>query len=147
METVDSREKVLSVIEILNLVSKQIHTSGVPRILAIWIVLGEMQRKDTVQFGNTVFLSEIFPQPDGSNKMIGRAFNVDKARNFIQNGLKYHEYMKSKNISEYITEFEGKILIPAMRIFKKLTDTSSTEVFLNKFSENSHSVLVKVGKD
>jgi hypothetical protein len=94
-----------------------------------------------------VFLSEIFPQPDGSNKMIGRAFNVDKARNFIQNGLKYHEYMKSKNISEYITEFEGKILIPAMRIFKKLTDTSSTEVFLNKFSENSHSVLVKVGKD
>ena len=147
MKTVDSKQKKLSILEILDLASQQVHTSKFPRTLAIWIVLGEMRRKDVVQFGNTIFLSEVFPQSDGSNKMIGRAFNVDKARNFIQNGLKYHEYMKSKNVSEYITKFEGKILIPAMRIFKKITDTTTTEVFLNKLSENNHSVIVKVGKD
>lgn len=147
METVDSREKKLSTLEILDLASQQVHTSKFPRILAIWVVLAEIKKKDMVQFGNTIFLSEIFPQPNGSNKMVGRAFNVDKARNFIQNGLKYHEYMKRKNVSEYVTKFEGKLLIPAMRIFKKLTSTTNTEVFLNELTENSHSVVVKIGKD
>ena len=59
-----------------------------------------MENADVVQVGNTVFIGH---KGKGANKskMVGRAFNVDTGRNFINNILNYLNYLQNKKLCNY----------------------------------------------
>ena len=84
METVNSNSEVLNTSEVIAMALEQLNSKKYTLDAAFKIIAKEAETADIVQFGNTVFLAN--EGKNGSkNKLVGRAFNVDTARNFIDN--------------------------------------------------------------
>ena len=91
---------------------------------------------DQTQVGNTVFLGH---KGKGANKrkMVGRAFNVDTARNYIDNYVKYLGLLQQKGITHYSIDFKGEALVPvAKAIGKRLRDTG-VQAYMAAFKDGS----------
>jgi hypothetical protein len=129
---------------ILPLVAAQLETPDVPWQIATGDVLREMKRPtvDVKQFGNTLFIGEVC-----GNSMVGRALNIDKARNFVRSMLQYGAYLQSKGITEYTTYFDGTTLLSAMRIIKKHINGLDTKLAVNKVKKDKYKVVVNLGND
>jgi hypothetical protein len=119
---VDSKQKPLPAPTIITMVAGQLDLGGVPIQAALVGVAHEISMPDVdlVQVGNTVFVGHK-GKGANKNKMVGRAFNVDTARNYIENYTKYLKLLEDKGVTHYAIDFDGEALVPvAKAIGKKL---------------------------
>ena len=134
---IDSRKKKLGISDIILLSVEELTAPELrPKMLALIAKESALPSADTVQFGNTVFLTHINKD---KSKSIGRAFNVDTARNFIRNGLKFADYIQDKGVKKYITMYDDDVYDSAAKSWKKHFDSQDVE------TEEGRSKLV-IGK-
>ena len=90
METIDSNQEKIAPGQVMAIAAKQLNEDNIPLEAMLASVAKEttMENADVVQVGNTVFIGH---KGKGANKskMVGRAFNVDTGRNFINNMVNY----------------------------------------------------------
>ena len=97
MQTVDSNNKLLDMSSIMAMASDQLgymyrgSSLNIETILATLAKETSLPDTDVVQIGNTVFVGYV---GEGKNKtkMVGRPLNVDTARNYANNMVKYYAY-------------------------------------------------------
>ena len=104
MDLVDSSVEKLPSADIIVKALQQLGSKQIPPATALAIIVKEssLETADSIQIGNTVFLGHRGKDVN-SNKMVGRAFNADTGKNFINNCLKYLEYVRKKGITHYTT--------------------------------------------
>ena len=135
---VDSKQEPLSAPAILTMAAGQLDLGGVTKEAALLGLAREvaMPDVDQVQVGNTVFLGHRGKKTN-KNKMVGRAFNVDTARNYIDNYVKYLKVLQQKGVTHYSIDFDGEELVPvAKAIGKRLRDTG-VQAYMLPFKDNS----------
>ena len=149
MKVIDSKQEVVPEGVIIALSIDQINTKH-PLATALAVVAkeGSMPSADTRQFGNTVFLSHRGKRQN-QDKMVGRAFNIDTARNYISNVLMYLEYLRVRGITHYTTMFNGSEVLKLVKIIERiLEDNTDTVGFIRKAikSDTEYMAFVKFGK-
>jgi hypothetical protein len=149
MRVIDSKKELVQEGVIIALSVDQINTKY-PLATALAIVAreGSMPSADTKQFGNTVFLAHR-GKGENQNKMVGRAFNIDTARNYISNTLMYLEYLRIRGITHYTTMFSGSEVLKLAKIIERtLEDNTDTVGFIRKAikSDTEYMAFVKFGK-
>ena len=149
MRVIDSKKELVQEGVIIALSVDQINTKY-PLATALAIVAreGSMPSADTKQFGNTVFLAHR-GKGENQNKMVGRAFNIDIARNYISNALMYLEYLRVRGITHYTTMFSGSEVFKLIKIIERTLENSTDTVgFIRKAikSDTEYMAFVKFGK-
>jgi len=122
---VDSTQEPLPAPSVLSMAAAELDLKGITVEAALLGLAHEVSLPDVdlVQVGNTVFIGHK-GKGEAKNKMVGRAFNVDTARNFVNNYVKYLTVLQGKGITHYSIDFDGGELVPvAKAIGKKLRDT------------------------
>jgi len=107
------------------MVSGQLDVEGISKEAMLLGLAKEisMPNVDQTQVGNTVFIGHR-GKGANKNKMFGRAFNVDTARNYTDNFVKYLKVLQQKRITHYSVDIKGETLIPmAKAVGKKLRGT------------------------
>ena len=149
MKVIDSKQELALESTIIVLSVDQINTKyPLATALAIIAKEGSMPSADTKQFGNTVFLSHR-GKGENQNKMVGRAFNIDTARNYISNVLMYLEYLRVRGITHYTTMFSGSEVLKLVKIIEHTLESSTDTVgFIReaKKSAAGYMAFVKFGK-
>jgi hypothetical protein len=148
MQLVNSKEKKLIAPEIVVRAAEHtIEDSEHDMATSLAIVVTEMQMPtaDKRQIGNTVFLAH---KGTGKNKkkMVGRAFNMDTGRNFIENCLKYLTYLQRKGITHYSTSFDGEELLGGFKYLQRKVGRSDTEIGIARLEGGGYAVYIRVGK-
>ena len=112
METVNSKTRKLETPDIILMALDQLGTGDMDIATALATIAreGTLKTADTTQIGNTVFLANRGVKAN-KNKVVGRAFNVDTARNYINNCLDYIEYLRKKKVTHYAVMFEGSEIL------------------------------------
>tara|TARA_R100000656_G_scaffold60980_1_gene47185 strand:+ start:479 stop:955 length:477 start_codon:yes stop_codon:yes gene_type:complete len=148
METVNSKDKKLESGEIIVMALHQIGTGDMPMATALAIIAreGTLETADTTQIGNTVFLAHR-GTGDNKNKMVGRAFNVDTARNYINNCLSYIEYLRKKGITHYSVSFEGSEILKLIQFMQKVVKDIDTNIYIGQTEDDSYMAYFKFGGD
>ncbi len=144
---VDSNKKVLTTPEIITASANQ---TGFPEDIPLEAVLlsiakeGSLETADTIQIGNTVFLGQTGTGKN-KNKMVGRAFNIDTGKNFVENGFKYFDYLREKGITHYSTRFTEDTFLNAFRVFQRRTDKDgSGSTAIGKLKSGGYVVYLKL---
>jgi len=135
---VDSKQEPLSAPSVLSMAVAELDLGGVTVEAAMLGLAHEisMPNVDQVQVGNTVFLGHRGKKAN-KNKMVGRAFNVDTARNYIDNYVKYLKVLQQKGVTHYSIDFDGEALVRvAKAIGKKLRDTG-VQAYMLPFKDSS----------
>tara|TARA_R110002050_G_scaffold91530_2_gene192069 strand:- start:1078 stop:1554 length:477 start_codon:yes stop_codon:yes gene_type:complete len=149
MKVIDSKQEVVPEGVIIALSIDQINTKyPLATALAVVAKEGSMPSADTRQFGNTVFLSHRGKRQN-QDKMVGRAFNIDTARNYISNVLMYLEYLRVRGITHYTTMFNGSEVLKLVKIIERiLEDNTDTVGFIREAtnSDAEYMAFVKFGK-
>jgi len=149
MKVIDSKQELVQEGVIIALSIDQINTKyPLATALAVVAKEGSMPSADTKQFGNTVFLSHR-GKGQNQNKMVGRAFNIDIARNYISNVLMYLEYLRVRGITHYTTMFNGSEVLKLVKIIERtLEDNTDTVGFIREAtnSDAEYMAFVKLGK-
>tara|TARA_R100000544_G_scaffold36828_2_gene25968 strand:+ start:152 stop:637 length:486 start_codon:yes stop_codon:yes gene_type:complete len=149
MRVIDSKEELVPEARIVVLSVDQVNTKY-PLALALALIAkeGSMPSADTKQFGNTVFLTHR-GVGENQNKTVGRAFNIDTARNYINNVLVYLEYLRVGGITHYTTMFSGSEVFKLIKIIERILENSTdTVVFIKEAtkSDSEYMAFVKFGK-
>tara|TARA_R100001369_G_C3287745_1_gene163305 strand:- start:1 stop:483 length:483 start_codon:yes stop_codon:yes gene_type:complete len=149
MRVIDSKEELVPESRVIVLSVDQLNTKHpLPTALAIIAKEGSMPSADTKQFGNTVFLAHR-GKGENQNKMVGRAFNIDIARNYISNALMYLEYLRVRGITHYTTMFNGSEIFKLVKIVERtLENSTDTVVFIREATKSDieYMAFVKFGK-
>jgi len=150
METVDSKQQELDIPQIIIRSLEQLQDEDDPPIQAQMLSVvaeGAMENADTVQIGNTVFLAHS-GKGDNKNKMAGRAFKIDTGRNFIDNSVKYLQYLQEKNVTHYSTDLADDTLLPAMKILqKRLRKTEDSALYIGVTEDDEYIIYGKLGEE
>jgi hypothetical protein len=103
---------------------------------------------DLVQIGNSVFFG-FKSKPPNEDKLYGGVFNVDTARNFLKNGLKYMTYMQNKDITMYVADFEDERYVNAFRYWDRLIRKTNSDTAIDVMTKEGggYRVFVKLGED
>ena len=80
------------------------------------------------------------------NKIVGRAFNVDTAQNFIANGLKYFTHLQELGITKYRTQYDGDMYDSAFKAWKRYVDKGDSKLAVGLYSNGTSRVYVSLGK-
>ena len=149
MRVIDSKEELVPEARIVVLSVDQLNTKY-PLAVALALIAkeGSMPSADTKQFGNTVFLTHR-GVGENQNKTVGRAFNIDTARNYINNVLVYLEYLRVGGITHYTTMFSGSEVFKLIKIIERtLENSTDTVVFIKEAtkSDSEYMAFVKFGK-
>tara|TARA_R110002020_G_scaffold405645_1_gene615676 strand:- start:324 stop:794 length:471 start_codon:yes stop_codon:yes gene_type:complete len=135
---VDSKQEPLSAPAILTMVAGQLDLGGVTKEAALLGLAHEvaMPDVDQVQVGNTVFIGHR-GKGKSKNKIVGRAFNVDTARNFVNNYIKYLTVLRRKGITHYSIDFKGEDLVPVAKAVGKRLPELGMRGSMAKFKDNT----------
>ena len=148
METIDSNQEKIAPGQVMAIAAKQLNEDNVPLEAMLASVAKEtaMENADIVQVGNTVFIGH---KGKGANKskMVGRAFNVDTGRNFIQNMLNYLGYLQNKKFTHYASQFKGDTYLPAMRVLEKKLAGKDSNVAVGRGKDGQYVVFINLGKE
>jgi hypothetical protein len=117
---VDSTQEPLPAPSVLSIAATELDLGGVTVEAAMLGLAHEMSLPDVdlVQVGNTVFVGHRGKKGQ-KTKMVGRAFNVDTARNFVNNYVKYLTVLQGKGITHYSIDFNGEELVPIAKAVGK----------------------------
>ena len=148
MEMIDSKEKLLKMPEIVIIAAQDLDGDKMPTPseLASIAKEGSLPSADIVQVGNTVFLAHRGKEKN-KHRMFGRAFNVDIARNYINNLVMYFNYLKNKGITEYSAEFSGERMRNLLNIVgQKIQDITTGFEIARTTEEGTYRLMMKLGK-
>jgi hypothetical protein len=147
-EVISSNDEQLVAPEIIRMALDQLGSGehSIAAALATVAKEGTLEGADTAQFGNTVFLAQ---QGRGANKnkMVGRAFNVDTGRNYLNNCLGYLESLREKGITHYTTTFEGTEVLKLIQLLQRLVKNIDTDIYIGQTEDNDYVAYFKFGKD
>ena len=117
---VDSTQEPLPAPSVLSMAAAELDLKGITVEAAMVGLAHEMSLPDVdlVQVGNTVFVGHRGKKGQKA-KMVGRAFNVDTARNFVNNYVKYLTVLQGKGITHYSIDFDGEELVPIAKAVGK----------------------------
>ena len=135
---VDSKQTPLPAPTILTMVAGQLDLDGVSEQAALAGIAHEssMPDADLVQVGNTVFIGHRGTGTE-KNKMVGRAFNVDTARNYVANYVKYLKVIEGKGVTHYSIDFDGEALVPVANAIGKKLQGAGVEAYMAAFEDDS----------
>ena len=88
---------------------------------------------DVAQVGNTVFLAH---KGEDKNKLHGRLFNVDTARNLVNNVVKYFKILQRKGITHYSADFKGGTLEPVAKAVGQAFKGTGTKGYMVNTKDN-----------
>ena len=147
MQMVDSKEKLLKLPEIVLISAQDIGTDGVPLPSALASVAkeGTLPSADIVQVGNTAFLAHR-GKDKNKNKVLGRVFNADIARNYIKNFIEYFKYLKNKGITHYSAQFSGERMRNLLNIVgQNAKDVVTGFAIARTEQEGTYMLMIKFG--
>jgi len=135
---VDSKQEPLPAPTILTMVAGQLDLGGVSEQAALVGLAHEISMPDVdlVQVGNTVFVGHRGVGAN-KNKVVGRAFNVDTARNYVENYVKYLKLVEDKGVTHYSIDFEGEALVPIAKAIGKKLQGAGVEAYMAAFDDDS----------
>ena len=149
MQVVDSNKEKLDIHTILTMAAEELKKDlSMEQALLAIVKETSLPEADVTQIGNTVFIGHTGKGANKS-KMVGRPINVDTARNYINNMLRYLGYLQEKNITHYHAAFEGDTLVPAIKMMQKRLAKTDTQMGLGQYEgeDNDYVVFVKIGED
>ena len=117
---VDSTQEPLPAPSVLSIAATELDLGGVTVEAAMLGLAHEISLPDAelIQVGNTVFVGHRGKKGQ-KTKMVGRAFNGDTARNFVNNYVKYLTGLQDKGIPHYSLDFDGDELVPIAKAVGK----------------------------
>jgi len=120
MQAVNSKETPLPSYNVIFGAMEQIGTGDIPQQAALMGIAKEMSMPDVdvEQIGNTVFIGHR-GKGDNKNKMVGRAFNMDTGRNFLNNVTRYITHLRRKGIDGYATQYDGNVYDPVFKVLER----------------------------
>lgn len=129
MAQVDSKEKQLSIPEIVSQVAATQSKSGLPiqTILMAFVREGSMPDTEVKQYGNTVFITHFSKDKDLA---VGRALNMDTAKNFVFNGTEYLRDLVRGGTRKFVAQFEQKSFATAFTILKRTPITTDMKMWV-----------------
>jgi len=135
---VDSAEKELSPPEIMTTAAAELDLKGVTVEAAMIGLAHEVSLPDVdlTQVGNTVFVGHR-GKKEQKTKMVGRAFNVDTARNFVNNYVEYLTELQNKGITHYSIDFDGEGLVPVAKAVGKRVHELGMQTKLGAFTDGT----------
>lgn len=148
MQVIDSKERPLSAPEVLMRFGSEMNNTGQPMAKALTALAGELSlpNTDQVQIGNTVFIGHR-GKGKYKNVMEGRAINIDTARNFMRNGLKYIAYLQRKGIEYYRTDFDQKQYLTAFQFWFNKSQGTDTEIDVVQLDTGGYRAFIKIGDE
>ena len=147
MEMVDSKEKLLNAANIIAISAKDLGTDDIhlPSALASVAKEGTLPSANTIQVGNTVFLAHR-GKGKNKNKMFGRAFNADTARNYISNLVKYFNHLNNKGITHYSAQFNGERMRDLLNIVgQNIQDIATKFMVARTTQEGTYRLMIAFG--
>ena len=135
---VDSTQEPLPAPSVLSIAATELDLGGVTVEAAMLGLAHEMSLPDVdlVQVGNTVFVGHRGKKGQKA-KMVGRAFNVDTARNFVNNYIKYLTTLRDKGITHYSIDFDGEELVPIAKAVGKRVHELGMQTKLGAFTDGT----------
>lgn len=148
METVNSKTRKLETPDIILMALDQLGTGDMDIATALATIAreGTLKTADTTQIGNTVFLANRGVKAN-KNKVVGRAFNVDTARNYINNCLDYIEYLRKKKVTHYAVMFEGSEILKLIQFMKKIMKDVDTNIYIGQMEDGNYTAYFRIGRD
>jgi len=135
METVvDSRQEPLPGPTVITMALENAPKSEYSNQVKLLAISKEltMESADTVQIGNSVFLAHRGKKAN-KNKMVGRMFNVDTARNMIANYVQYLKILQNKGVTHFSFDIDDDFYLPAIKSVTKRLEDSGIQVGVGKF--------------
>lgn len=124
-KVVDSRKQRLPGPNVIAMaVEELVKDQPKDKVLAAIAKETTLPNTDIIQFGNTVFITHI---SEDLSKSWGRAFNVDTARNFVTNGLRFFTHLQDMGVRRYMSNYEGKVYDSAVDAWIKRADSQEVE--------------------
>ena len=135
---VDSTQEPLPAPSVLSMAAAELDLKGITVEAAMVGLAHEMSLPDVdlVQVGNTVFVGHRGKKGQKA-KMVGRAFNVDTARNFVNNYVKYLTTLRDKGITHYSIDFDGEGLVPVAKAVGKRVHELGMQTKLGAFTDGT----------
>lgn len=129
--TVDSRKDQLSISEIIAQSVYNNPPKDVPPYAAILAIIqeGVQPRTEVKQYGNTVFITHF---DENKDLAVGRALNIDTAKNFIINGEEYFRDLVRGGTKKWVAQFDQKSFVTALMAFKRKPITTDMEVWMGE---------------
>jgi hypothetical protein len=128
-KTVDSKKDQLSIPEIITQAVYNEPVEGVPPYAAILSIVkeGTMPNTEVKQYGNTVFITHFSGDRDLA---VGRALNIDVAKNFVTNGEAYFRDLVRGGTKKFVAQFDQKSFATGFMAFKRRPITTKTQVWM-----------------
>ena len=148
MQAIDSQKNPLPAPEVILRFVQDYNDSGYSpqHVLAAIAEELTLPNTDQVQVGNTVFIGHTGTGKH-ENVMDGRALNIDTARNFMRNGLKYIAYLQNKGVRYYRTDFNEKSYVTAFQFWYNKSQGSDTEIDVVQLEDGSYRAYIYIGDE
>jgi hypothetical protein len=79
------------------------------------------------------------------DKMVGRMFNVDTARNMIVNYVQYLKILQDKGVTHFSFDIDDDFYLPAIKSVTKRLEDSGIRVGVSKFkNKNGYRVYFRI---
>lgn len=127
--TVDSKKDKLSIPEIITQAAYNNPSEGIPPYAAILSIVkeGSMPNTEVREYGNTVFITHFSKDKDLA---VGRALNIDTAKNFILNGEEYFRDLVRGGTKKFVAQFDQKSFATAFLAFKRKPITTEMKMWM-----------------
>lgn len=139
--TVDSKKDQLSIPEIITQAVYNNPPKDVPPYAAILSIIkeGTLPNSEVKQYGNTVFITHFDETRDLA---VGRALNIDSAKNFIINGEEYFRDLVRGGTRKFIAQFDQRSFATAFMAFKRKPITTEMEVWMGETTTGKTQVRI-----
>ena len=144
VEVVDSKEKPLPAPTIISMTAGQEDLTRSGKKITPEAALAGVTKEltlpsvDVAQVGNTVFIAH---KGEDKNKLHGRLFNVETARNLVKNVIKYFKILQQKGVTHYSADFKGGTLEPVAKAVGQAFKGTGTKGYMVNTKDNK---LVRV---
>ena len=139
--TVDSKKDQLSIPEIITQAVYNNPPEGVPPYAAILSIIkeGTLPNSEVKQYGNTVFITHFSEDRDLA---VGRALNIDAAKNFIINGEEYFRDLVRGGTKKFVAQFDQKSFATAFMAFKRKPITTEMKMWIGETPKGQTQVRI-----
>tara|TARA_R100000152_G_C6697052_1_gene127372 strand:- start:321 stop:788 length:468 start_codon:yes stop_codon:yes gene_type:complete len=139
VEVVDSKKRPLAAPTIISMTAGQESISRSGKNITPEAALAGITKEltmpnvDVAQVGNTVFVAH---KGKDKNKLHGRLFNVDTARNLVNNIVKYFTVLQQKGITHYSADFKAGTLEPVAKAVGQTFKGTGTKGYMVNSKDN-----------
>ena len=129
MAQVDSKERQLPIPEIVSQAAATQNNSGLPiqTVLVAFVKEASMPNTEVKQYGNTVFITHFSKDKDLA---VGRALNMDTARNFVTNGDEYFRDLVRGGTRKFVAQFNQRSFATAFAALKRRPITTEQRIWI-----------------